>query len=46
MRDVECHATGTKVGDKVEAAAVGRVFGTDSRKSPLMIASSRRLFLF
>jgi Beta-ketoacyl synthase, C-terminal domain len=42
VKDVECHATGTRVGDFMEATAIGQVFGTDSRKQPLLISSSRR----
>ena len=42
VADIECHATGTRVGDFMEATAIGKVFGTDSRKQPLLISSSRR----
>jgi polyketide synthase 7 len=34
---VECHGTATKVGDPIEAAALGVVFG--DRRSPLLVGS-------
>ena len=36
---VEAHGTGTKVGDPIEARAIGRVFGCPRSVSPVMIGS-------
>nr|WP_067675556.1 type I polyketide synthase [Nocardia miyunensis] len=36
---VELHGTGTKVGDPVEAAALGAVFGPRSADDPLLVGS-------
>ncbi|AXI80286.1 type I polyketide synthase [Peterkaempfera bronchialis] len=39
---VELHGTGTRVGDPIEAAALGAAFGTaPSRKSPLRVGSAK-----
>ncbi|MEM9221977.1 MAG: SDR family NAD(P)-dependent oxidoreductase [Pseudomonadota bacterium] len=40
---VEAHGTGTRVGDPIEAEAIGRVLGT-KRKDPLLIGSSKTNF--
>ncbi|MCP3804660.1 type I polyketide synthase [Allokutzneria sp. A3M-2-11 16] len=40
VRYVELHGTGTRLGDPVEAAALGEVLGTaPSRRSPLLVGS-------
>lgn len=36
---VEAHGTGTATGDPIEAAALGEVFGRDSKQSPIVIGS-------
>ena len=36
---VEAHATGTRVGDRIEGNAIGQVFGGPDREVPLRIAS-------
>ncbi|MET9913795.1 acyltransferase domain-containing protein [Streptomyces sp. NPDC006476] len=36
---VELHGTGTKVGDPIEAAALGAAFGRGSREAPLLVGS-------
>lgn len=36
---VECHGTGTKVGDYCEASAIHTAFRTESRQSPLYLGS-------
>ena len=36
---LEAHATGTRVGDRIEGNAIGQVFGGPDRKVPLRIAS-------
>ncbi|KAF2111546.1 hypothetical protein BDV96DRAFT_499365 [Lophiotrema nucula] len=36
---VECHGTGTPIGDPIEVAAVGRVFGAERQDAPLLIGS-------
>lgn len=36
---VEAHGTGTPVGDPIEAAAIGQVFGGDQRDGPLLMGS-------
>ncbi|KAI0141208.1 hypothetical protein GGR57DRAFT_420343 [Xylariaceae sp. FL1272] len=38
---VECHGTGTAVGDAVEVEALHRCFGTRERRSPLLIGSAK-----
>lgn len=36
---VECHGTGTPVGDPIEVSAVGRVFSPGRKDKPLLIGS-------
>lgn len=36
---VECHGTGTPVGDPIEVSAVGRVFSAGRKDEPLLIGS-------
>lgn len=36
---VECHGTGTPVGDPIEVDALGRCFTSPARKRPLLIGS-------
>ncbi|MBE7171675.1 MAG: SDR family NAD(P)-dependent oxidoreductase [Williamsia sp.] len=36
---IEAHATGTKLGDKIEGNSIGQVFGGFRRKTPLRVAS-------
>ncbi|KAF2740098.1 ketoacyl-synt-domain-containing protein [Polyplosphaeria fusca] len=36
---VECHGTGTPIGDPIEVAAVGKVFGPERKQAPLLIGS-------
>ncbi|KAH7323187.1 polyketide synthase [Stachybotrys elegans] len=36
---VECHGTGTPVGDPIEVNAVGKTFAPEDRPSPLLIGS-------
>lgn len=38
---LEAHGTGTKVGDRVEITATGRVYGGDARARPLEIGSAK-----
>ncbi|KAI0116548.1 putative polyketide synthase [Nemania sp. FL0031] len=38
---VECHGTGTPVGDVIEVDALGRCFNDPARGSPLLIGSSK-----
>ncbi|MDQ3403785.1 MAG: polyketide synthase, partial [Actinomycetota bacterium] len=38
---VELHGTGTRVGDPIEAAALGAVFGTGSRRDTLPVGSAK-----
>ncbi|MFI1801606.1 type I polyketide synthase, partial [Streptomyces sp. NPDC020379] len=38
---VELHGTGTKVGDPIEAAALGAVLGTARRDDPLLVGSAK-----
>ncbi len=35
---IEAHATGTKLGDRIEGNAIGEVFGGYDRKNPLRVA--------
>ena len=43
---VECHGTGTPVGDPLEIAAIGRVFAKDrSPHNPLLVGSVSEIFL-
>lgn len=39
MDYIECHGTGTSVGDPTEVEAVSRVFKCADRKGPIMIGS-------
>lgn len=41
---LEAHGTGTKVGDRVEAASTTRVYGTPGRPRPLTIGSAKSSF--
>lgn len=36
---VECHGTGTPVGDPIEVNAVGKTFQPQDRQNPLLIGS-------
>lgn len=36
---IECHGTGTPVGDPIEVEGVSRVFKRDINKGPIMIGS-------
>jgi acyl transferase domain-containing protein len=36
---IEAHATGTRVGDRIEGNAIREVFGGQSRPAPLRVAS-------
>ncbi|CAK4032116.1 polyketide synthase [Lecanosticta acicola] len=36
---LECHGTGTKVGDAIEVEALSRVFASDAGRQPLLIGS-------
>lgn len=38
---VECHGTGTQIGDPVEANTIGKYFGRSSQDSPLLIGSTK-----
>ncbi|KAK7706632.1 Type I Iterative PKS [Diaporthe eres] len=38
---VECHGTGTPVGDPIEVDALGRCFTSPTRRRPLLIGSSK-----
>ncbi|QQM38450.1 polyketide synthase [Streptomyces liliifuscus] len=41
---LEAHGTGTKVGDRVEIAAVARVYGSARRTRPLEIGSAKSFY--
>ncbi len=38
---IECHGTGTPVGDPIEVEGVSRVFKRDLNKGPILIGSVR-----
>ena len=40
---VECHATGTRVGDPIEANTVGNFFGRSSYDPPLLVGSVKTI---
>ncbi|KAJ3406834.1 hypothetical protein HDV05_005707 [Chytridiales sp. JEL 0842] len=40
---VEAHATGTKIGDSIEARAIQTVFGAKRREQPLMVGAAKAL---
>ncbi|MCF0085427.1 MULTISPECIES: polyketide synthase [unclassified Streptomyces] len=41
---LEAHGTGTKVGDRIEIAAAGRMYGSERRARPLRIGSAKSFF--